>query len=141
MTAAWPLAGGAVLAATSLGVWWLRRSYRVVSIVGPSMLPAYADGDRVLARRRGGRRLRVGDVVVFGADSGLGRTLKIKRVAALPGDAVPDEMASAGSARVPPGRFVVLGDNRADSLDSRQLGPQPLSSVYGVVLRHLGPSR
>ncbi|AKH86978.1 hypothetical protein AA958_23015 [Streptomyces sp. CNQ-509] len=124
-----------------VGVWWLRRSYRVVSIVGPSMLPAYADGERVLARRRGARRLRVGDVVVFGADGGRGRTLKVKRVAALPGDTVPDEVAPGGSARVPPGRLVVLGDNRADSLDSRQLGPQHLSSVYGVVLRHLGPSR
>jgi hypothetical protein len=39
--------GAAALAALFGGVWWLRRQYLVVTIFGRSMLPTYADRDRV----------------------------------------------------------------------------------------------
>lgn len=81
----------------------------------------------------------------------------IKRIAALPGDPVPPELpgggvsqvesfveAAAGGmvpgdgalpAAVPPGLLVLMGDNRAASHDSRQIGFFALSDVLGVVKR------
>ncbi|WP_374196111.1 S26 family signal peptidase [Streptomyces sp. TS71-3] len=38
---------------------------------------------------------------------------------------------------MPPGRVVLLGDNTAASVDSRQLGFFPLGDVLGVVTRSL----
>jgi signal peptidase I len=35
--------------------------------------------------------------------------------------------------KVPNGHCFVLGDNRADSVDSRQIGPIPLADVLGRV--------
>ena len=63
----------------------------------------------------------------------------IKRIAAVPGDRLPAEVAGAvaGAAgcRVPPGSLVVIGDNRTVSVDSRELGLIPGDRVLGVALR------
>ena len=80
----------------------------------------------------------------------------IKRIAALPGDPVPPELpgpdvsqidslvAAAADGTVPGGRapetvptglLVLIGDNRAASHDSRQVGYFALSDVLGVVKR------
>ncbi|MDT0443439.1 S26 family signal peptidase [Streptomyces johnsoniae] len=124
-------------------VWWLRRSYRIVTVLGRSMWPTFHDGEVVVARRRSARRLRVGDVVILTAPEPKG-ILTVKRVAALPGDPVPEAVvrAAAGSATtgpmggpVPQGHLIVLGDNPDLSVDSRQHGPRPLGDVRGVVLR------
>jgi signal peptidase I len=40
---------------------------------------------------------------------------------------------------VPPGRVFVMGDNRADSVDSRTFGPVPLDAVAGQVTFRLWP--
>lgn len=141
---------GAAAAATLLGVgWWLRRRFFVVTMLGRSMLPTYADRDRVLVRRRGpGGRVRIGEVVVADLSHRLGPRAGappaailiadrvIKRVAAGPGDPVP-AVVTAQEARVPAGRFVLLGDNPAESADSRHYGYVPDDRVIGVVLRHL----
>lgn len=164
----------AVLAAGSgMVVWWLRRHYLIVTVLGRSMLPGYADGDRVLVRRVRPDQLRVGDVVVVdlrpcqvtaGAELDAGPGLVtdacdpagsggrrsavppllwtservVKRVAALPGDPVPPVVAGADAdLRVPAGRLVLLGDNPAESADSRQFGYVAAQGVVGVVLRHL----
>lgn len=146
------LAGGALL------VWRLRRRYLIVTVLGPSMLPAYADGDRVLVQCRPGRPLRRGDVVVADLPhrlepavplaSGAGGVRAVpagppetservvKRVAAIPGDPVPPGVAASGP-EVPAGCLVLLGDNLAESADSRQYGCVPADRVIGVVLRHL----
>jgi signal peptidase I len=143
----------------------LTRRWVVVTVRGPSMQPAYFDGDRVLVRR--GRLPVVGEVAVVeqpvdpgpsatgpgpragwaaepvaaaaGTAAMRERRWMIKRVAAGPGDPVPREPGSVltGSAddRVPPGRLVLVGDNRGVSLDSRRLGYFPVERILGSVVR------
>lgn len=159
----WLAALAGATAALAGGAWWLRRRYLIVTVLGPSMLPTYADGDRVLVRRRSGRPLCVGDVVVVdlphrlgavvpGPVAGAGRVRAapaappagppatservVKRVGAIPGDPVPPGVAAPGP-DVPAGSVVLLGDNPAESADSRQYGYVPADRVIGVVLRHL----
>jgi signal peptidase I len=124
------------------------------------MEPGLRDGAVVLARRlrgraggsgripgrRGGsagRRLRVGQVVVLPVQLPYGARvvgpvadgdgLWVKRVAALPGDPVPDGVPGCPG-RVPPGRMALLGDNAAVSTDSRTVGLVPVDVVVAVVL-------
>ncbi|WP_233586192.1 S26 family signal peptidase [Micromonospora sp. BL1] len=82
----------------------------------------------------------------------------IKRIAALPGDPVPPDLPGPGGspvgppagaaagrvpgegvapATVPPGLLVLIGDNRAASHDSRQVGYFAHSDVLGVVKRRV----
>ncbi len=64
----------------------------------------------------------------------------VKRVAAGPGDPRPAFMPDRGDGSgpvVPTGQLVVLGDNPARSLDSRQIGYVPADRVLGVVLRSI----
>lgn len=136
-----------VLVVASLAVV-VRRMWTVVRVSGTSMEPALRDGERLLARRRrAGHPLTRGDVVVLhrpagpiavpaGAHAVAGGTptrerggLLIKRVAALPGDPLPDGVS--GDTTVPAGTVVVLSDN--DGLDSRLFGPVPRESVVAVV--------
>lgn len=152
MTAAparWALPVCGALAAAGLAV--AARTVVVVTVRGESMAPAFRDGDRVLVRRYG-RRPAVGEVVVAerpaaggtwprppvaaadGAAAVQGRVWLIKRVAAVPGDRIRFR-GTAGAERVPPGRLVLLGDNRAVSHDSRHLGYFPADRVLGRVLR------
>ncbi|TXS57737.1 hypothetical protein EAO77_05580 [Streptomyces sp. t39] len=110
------------------------------------MEPAVEDGDRVLVRRRRLRRVKVGDIVVLeppshgpyrsAASAGPdGRIWNVKRMAALPGDPLPPGVAGEGP--VGPGTFAVLGDNLADSIDSRHRGLFPAERLMGVVVRRL----
>lgn len=138
------IAAGLIGAAVAAGIVAARRRYLVVRVAGTSMLPTYRPGDRVLIRRTAGSALRRGQVVVFhfgppprraDLDAGL---WQIKRVAAVPGDPVPQEVSPAvdGEPRVPDGRLVVLGDG-VDSRDSRHWGYLPMDRVLGVVVREL----
>lgn len=123
----------------------VRRRFLVVRVAGTSMVPAYLPGDRVLVRRTAGTALRRGQVVVFHHGPPPRRRLagglwQIKRVAAVPGDPVPDQVSPAVGAKpgavVPDGRLVVLGDG-TDSRDSRHWGYLPMDRVLGVVVREL----
>jgi signal peptidase I len=116
-----------------------RRHYLVVCVLGRSMLPSLRSGDRVLARRGAGAGLQVGTVVVFRPPDGANQ-LVIKRVAALPGDAVPASvrLIANGAPVVPCGMLVVLGDNPR-ATDSRHWGFIPLADVVGRVVMKLGP--
>jgi signal peptidase I len=138
-------------------VWLLRRQLAVVTVSGPSMRPAFQPGDRVLVRRARLGRLRPGSAVLLERPDecrgwitprprwpGRSRVLMIKRVAALPGDPVPDlthpaqafsrqPPASPGH-QVPDGTFVVLGDNPGGSYDSRVFGYCPAERLLGVVV-------
>jgi signal peptidase I len=134
------------------------RRLAVVTVAGRSMEPTLSDGDRLLAVRTP-RPLRLGDVVVLEAPydsdvtvpwhrppAGPGETNRrwiVKRVAALPGDAVP--AAAAGQVpegeTVRAGRLLVIGDNPAESYDSRQIGYVPAERIFGLVVRPLRPGR
>ncbi|MEV5599268.1 S26 family signal peptidase [Streptomyces sp. NPDC052496] len=142
------------------GALVLERRIVTVTVQGQSMTPAYHDGDRVLVRRRA---VPVpGSVVVverppFQAPWPeppvpaaapphriYGRQWVIKRVAAGPGDAVPRDsvpsLAGVPEPLVPDGRLVLLGDNAAQSYDSRQVGYFPSARVLGVVVSRGGPA-
>jgi signal peptidase I len=128
----------------------LRRWLVLVTIRGASMEPALRDGDRVLVLRRSARRVRQGQVVVF-ADPEESAELTVraerlrpqrwivKRIFAAAGDPLPrvgfPALAELDLATVPPGHFVVLGDNLARSHDSREMGLLPAERLLGVMLR------
>lgn len=130
----------------------VRRHFGVVRVFGPSMTPTYRPGDRVLVRRIGRSALRRGQVVVFqNRRPGGGWSAEplpelrqtrwmVKRIVAVPGDLVPDEVLSqvgaSPGAVVPPGRLVVRGDG-IDSEDSRHWGYLPVDRVRGICVRRL----
>jgi signal peptidase I len=63
----------------------------------------------------------------------------VKRVAAVAGDPVPAGFGAAvGVSRVPPDHFLVLGDNPAESHDSRHEGFIPHARIRGVVILRIG---
>lgn len=130
-----------VLAALPLaaGIVRIRRQWLVITVDGRSMTPTFADGDRIVVRRRTLTEVRHGDVVVLEPPSDGGQPgWNVKRVKALPGDRVPPGVAGcAPGDRVPPGSLVVFGDN-ADSADSRQRGFYRGDRILGVVVRPLG---
>ncbi len=128
---------------------------RRVVIRGESMSSSIADGARVvvdvLAYRR--RRPERFDVVLVRPLGARGRE-DVKRVCGLPGESVVldgDRLEVDGREVAQPpavtgdrGRFewqlgpdayVVLGDNRAASTDSRDYGPVRLEQIVGKVVR------
>ncbi len=125
-----------------------------------SMAPALLPGDFFLAELRDGRGIRRGDVVVFSSPSNE-NVAYVKRVVGLPGETVEtvggrlwidgarlsepymEQYRPArrmygrdrrGPSPVPEGSFYALGDNRADSLDSRHYGPVRLENIEGKAL-------
>ncbi|WP_052423459.1 S26 family signal peptidase [Nonomuraea candida] len=108
-------------------IGWIR-----VTVRGNSMSPTLRDGQRVLARRLR-RAPRRGEVIVFRvADEELPH--RIKRVAAVAGDLLPDWLAVTlpNVPRVPAGHVAVVGDNPR-SQDSRQLGLIDCHDILGTV--------
>ena len=134
--------------------------YQPVRIDGPSMIPTLHTADRVLITR-GAKAVQRGDVVVLIADEGGAPIELVKRVVGLPGDRVevrgdvayvngtrePDrgqlvvgvDSTAWGAVTVPPGQLYVMGDNRAQSEDSRYIGTVPESGVMGTVVAVFAP--
>jgi signal peptidase I len=131
---------------------------------GPSMQPNLYRGDRVMTEKVSYRFAtpQRGDVVIVRRPEP--EKSLIKRVVALPGEVVEVRQGHVwidgvaieepwvtyfggpdyGPARVPLGHVFVLGDNRPNSRDSREIGPVALDSVRGHAvfvywpLPHLG---
>ena len=124
---------------------------------GHSMSPTFSEGDRLLVRRTPRRTFSFarGDVVVV-RDGPDGERLHLKRVIGFPRESIRqsdgvllvngrrlDEDYLGGlpavigleeeSWNLGDGEFLLLGDNRAHSTDSRQLGPVRLDNIDGTV--------
>jgi signal peptidase I len=130
---------GLTAALASIAVLALRRRFLIIDVYGDSMSPAFAHGDRVLARRSHFGAIRRGDVVVIVTPDATPEMdpvdrWHIKRVTALPGDPVPAGIPVA-DAVVPAKHLVVLGDNARRSSDSRAVGFYRADALIGVVLR------
>ncbi|MEN3539172.1 S26 family signal peptidase [Microbispora sp. ZYX-F-249] len=108
----------------------------VVAEDGPTLLPG-----RTVREEHREPRLRLADMGGRsawppGAEDTVSRI--VKRVAAVPGDPVPDSVPRrAGETLVPAGCLVLLGDNPDESVDSRHFGYVPANSMVGKVIRTL----
>ena len=124
-------------------------------VEGDSMLPSLAHREAVLVVRTRftWNRLRRGDVAVFERPGG-GEGIYIKRIVGLPGEDIriaggrvyldgellaEDYIREYGDSKNDPARewfngpdeYYLLGDNRADSNDSRSFGPVPENLIKG----------
>jgi signal peptidase I len=123
-----------VLGVAGCAVWAVTHWLLIPFVVsGPSMQPTLWDGDRVLVdlSTLRGRVPRPGDVVVLSGPRG---DNLVKRVAQAPYPG-NDPYPPAAMALESPLElaFVVLGDNLAESLDSRAFGPVPRHCIRGRV--------
>ena len=141
----------------------LLRSRRL-RIAGHSMEPYLVEGDLILATRRfpqSGRPQR-GDVVTF--HELLSSEISVKRVCGLPnetvaltdsalivdGQPIPESYIASNSGRagrygdmqwtLGPDEYILLGDNRGDSLDSRAFGPVQRSAIIGRAWYRYAPA-
>lgn len=133
-----------------LGAVLIMAPFRVVRVVGYSMVPTLQPGQALLVDRFYFRLTGMfrNDLVVMQHDG----EMWIKRLVGLPGDRIALVYGPQGTidgvmnlraglqpppnARVwsvPPGQLFVLGDNMAISKDSRTAGPIPMSELIGIV--------
>jgi signal peptidase I len=136
-----------VALALALGV---RSAIRIYSIPTASMWPTLQVGDHIVVTPYHRALPQRGEVIVFRSPAGT--DLLVKRVVAVPGDLVethsgrlfvgghavaepyvvaPTATGTIASQVIPPGCYFVLGDNRANSFDSRNWGVLPAAFVVG----------
>ena len=134
--------GAAMIGVLAFAVFFL-LNFTTVVVSGPSMLPTFKTGRRLLASKAYWLvgSLRHDDIVVIREkDPNAGTGYFIKRVYRLAGETVdmvnvPRSWKLAqGPYVVPKGMIYVLGDNREVSSDSRELGPIELSRIIGKVV-------
>lgn len=116
----------------------------ITMCIGPSMIPTFnAVGDIVLCDKLSPRLrlLKRGDVVVCKSPTNSGQTV-CKRIIGMPGDALDGKHRQHSwldQRVVPAGHVWLEGDNRLNSMDSRNYGPIPFALVQSRVLLKLWP--
>lgn len=143
-----------VVLAIAIGLFVRLTVCQLFAIPSQSMAPTLHAGDRVVVVPYDSwidpRLPERGDIVVFRDASGRGYV--IKRIVGAPGDTlassggkvfrndvvVEEPYLPAGvitppfvAATLPGGSYFVMGDNRADSVDSRSFGPIHRSRIVG----------
>lgn len=127
---------------------------------GDSMEPSLHDGDYLLVSKAAYKisEPKKGDIVIFPVTEE--KKLYIKRVVGVPGDVISIEKGvvyingnedtetatlegyTSGDIKdcvVPAGEIFVMGDNRMNSIDSRQIGTRKIDDVKGVVFLRAWP--
>ena len=127
---------------------------------GTSMNPTLQSGDYLLVSKQAYtfHKPERGEIVIFPV--GEEKKLYIKRVIGLPGDVITINdgtvyvngiadnqgytldgytIGNIDSMVVPEGELFVLGDNRLNSIDSREIGTQKIDDVKGVAFIRLWP--
>jgi signal peptidase I len=157
----WRSVASATFQIAVLAVLALAFFMRTPQVSGLSMAPHIASGEIVLINTMA-YRLRAparGDIIAFHHEGPTPETF-IKRVIGLPGDRIeirhgtvylngaalgepyvqfPDTRSFA-QVTVPQGSLYVLGDNRADSEDSRAFGFVPKNQVMGQAIAGIWPA-
>ena len=163
--------GGALAAIRNASIGVLRALFRSLYLVrGDSMSPTLRDGDLIHVRRVSAERAsyRRGSIVVAETPSlsrGDSLLTNVKRVVGLPGELVrvgkdgavsvegislaEPYLAVGPQAASGPGllwlcdddAYFLMGDNRADSWDSRRFGPVPSANIVGAMWLRLPTHR
>jgi signal peptidase I len=127
----------------------------IFAMTGSSMSPTFDEGDRIFVRKDSyrDRQPERSDLVAF-LNPANRRQTWVKRVIALPGDVleikagivhlngaaikevsgVQLDKTNLPPITIPDHHCYVLGDNRANSRDSRQIGPVPMIALVGKVV-------
>lgn len=127
-------------------------------ISGESMLPTLEDGELVLAEKLTKDNLAGGDIAIVRYPDGM---QCVKRIMGTAGDAIEirdsqlilngkiieepyvkeQEFGDMGQVIVPENTVFVMGDNRNNSLDSREptVGPIPRENIVGKVVAVIWP--
>lgn len=148
----------------TLGISLLIRHFImfVTQVSSHSMVPTLHSNDRLLTLRvHHHNKLKGGDIIVFYSHEK--NIMMIKRLIGLPGDNVQinsegdllidgikqeeayvkNKGGKGGSFMVPKGEYLVLGDNRAGSNDSRHWikATIPAKDIQGKIIHSLNPLR
>ena len=128
---------------------------RRISVGGDSMLPTYKPGDKAIVNPREYKRGLPDrfDVVILKSTEE--RKAEIKRIVGLPGEEVmiknkrllidgdeveqPVDGSDSGTHlwMLESDQYIVLGDNRAASTDSREYGPIRRDQILGPIVRRI----
>lgn len=141
--------------ATGLAFSVRENFLHVFAMTGSSMSPTVDEGDKILVRKDSyrDREPEHNDLVAF-LNPANRRQTWVKRVIALPGDileikegvvhlngasieevsGVNLDKANLPPITIPEHHCYVLGDNRANSRDSRHIGPVPMIALVGKVV-------